>query len=384
MKIIILLFCTFSALFSNWVQVIFPDVVINGILFDNNEIYMINFHGDVYQSENNGLNWYPISYIPNVLPYGFDVFEKLDDYLLVIQNTFSNNNIYRSYFNGEEWEEWEQIFSLTSNIFNPISYNNYIYVISDNFILVSPNYGDSWNIINSPEIDGYPNLLMVDNEFIYINYGCNLFRAPTSNYFWENISYNLSDIGPDEPYSCTTINDIGIFNNDLIISVYWYGGVGTLLRNENNQSEWIEIESFPAEYSNGYKYNIPDFLSKNGVFYAGTASSENGIFYTEDLSNWVEYSNGLNSYNLSVNNLYSTNEKIYKTGGTVNYFINDLILAPIVGDLNLDNNINIIDIIILVNHVLSSPAIELDGADINDDDNIDIIDIVELIYLILN
>ena len=259
-KKILFIFTIISLLFCSWEQVSFPNIAINGILFDEDDIYMIDFEGIVYKSSNNGI----------------------------------------------QWESWEEINSLSFNIINSIHYNEELYVIADNLILISNDYGNNWATIDSPIINGYPNLLMVNENFIYVSFGCNLYKISKLYYFWQNITTNLNDIGPEEPYSCTVINDIEFYNNNLIASVYWYGGVGTLLRNENNQ--WIEIESFPAEHSNGYIYSISDLLAKNGVLYAGTASSQNGIFYTEDLDNWIEYSNGLESFDLSVNELNSTND----------------------------------------------------------------------------
>ena len=54
------------------------------------------------------------------------------------------------------------------------------------------------------------------------------------------------------------------------------------------------------------------------------------------------------------------------------------------GDLNSDETINILDVVILVEHILSPAAVELDGADINDDGNVNIIDVVQLVNTILN
>ena len=59
---------------------------------------------------------------------------------------------------------------------------------------------------------------------------------------------------------------------------------------------------------------------------------------------------------------------------------NDIIL----GDFNNDEMANILDVIILVNHILSPATVELDGADINNDGNVNIIDIVILVEIILN
>jgi len=54
------------------------------------------------------------------------------------------------------------------------------------------------------------------------------------------------------------------------------------------------------------------------------------------------------------------------------------------GDFNLDNTVNILDIIILVNHILSPATVELEGADLNDDGEINILDIVILVNIILD
>ena len=126
-----------------------------------------------------------------------------------------------------------------------------------------------------------------------------------------------------------------------------------------------------------------NLLFKYGILYVGTASSQNGIYYTEDLINWVEFSNGLESFDLSVNKLHSTSNKIYKQGGTINYFKNNLVVQSIDGDFNVDGNLDILDILLLVNHIINGSNSELDNVDINNDENINILDILILINIIL-
>ena len=53
------------------------------------------------------------------------------------------------------------------------------------------------------------------------------------------------------------------------------------------------------------------------------------------------------------------------------------------GDINSDGNIDILDVVMLVNYILSSDTSELEGADINSDDNINILDVVTLVGIIL-
>ena len=55
---------------------------------------------------------------------------------------------------------------------------------------------------------------------------------------------------------------------------------------------------------------------------------------------------------------------------------------PIIGDLNADSILNVQDIILLVNMVLSN---EFDSsADLNSDDTINVLDIIQLVNIILN
>jgi len=61
-----------------------------------------------------------------------------------------------------------------------------------------------------------------------------------------------------------------------------------------------------------------------------------------------------------------------------------LFLGYFIGDLNNDEVVNILDIIILVEHILNSVTADLEGADINDDGNVDILDVVQLVNIILN
>ena len=86
------------------------------------------------------------------------------------------------------------------------------------------------------------------------------------------------------------------------------------------------INSFPSLSNSGYgTNNVPALATKNGILYAGTATSEDGIYYTQNLIDWIDYSAGLSDYNLSVSALTVTEENIYKLGGSVNLYNNELI-----------------------------------------------------------
>ena len=163
--------------------------------------------------------------------------------------------------------------------------------------------------------------------------------------------------------------------------MYWYGGVGTLFYSETNGDSWDIISSFPSMSSSGYGHNnISAMTTQGGILYAGTATSQDGIFYTHNLIDWTEYSAGLSSYNLSVSVLAVTEEKIYKLGGTINLFQNELIGA--VGDVNGDGLLDILDIIIIVSMVLEGE--DDPGADVNADGELNVLDVVMCIEIILN
>jgi len=53
------------------------------------------------------------------------------------------------------------------------------------------------------------------------------------------------------------------------------------------------------------------------------------------------------------------------------------------GDVNGDGNINVLDVVMLVDHILNSDTSELESGDINSDDYIDVLDIVALVNIIL-
>jgi len=53
------------------------------------------------------------------------------------------------------------------------------------------------------------------------------------------------------------------------------------------------------------------------------------------------------------------------------------------GDINGDDSVDILDIVMLVNYILSGDTSELDGADINNDGEVNILDVVQLVNIIL-
>ena len=376
--LLLLLSISFSQ--TEWAQVNIPsNQNMVKLIADGNGLYGATSTASIYFSSDNGLNWESLPMHPDIFPYGVDLFEKVDDYLFFNQNIGGSTYNYRTYYNGDSWGEWEILPYNGSIIYEFVHYDNTIYALLNQGISVSSDYGTSWEIIDMPEITGYIHLQYVDAAYLYINHGCNLFRYNIETNEWVDITGILDDIGPPEPYSCTAIHQIEKFNDKLIISMYWYGGVGTLFYSQNSGDSWEVIISFPSFSSSGYgANNVPAMTTQLGILYVGTATSQDGVFYTHNLIDWTEYSAGLSSYNLSVSALTATEDNIYKLGGSVNLFQNELI--DVLGDVNGDGQLDILDIIILVNMILEGE----NTADINGDGELNILDIVMCVEIILD
>ena len=87
---------------------------------------------------------------------------------------------------------------------------------------------------------------------------------------------------------------------------------------------------------------------------------------------------GALKYTLAVN--YPNNNYWGSAQGA--YYYDGIVLL---GDVNSDGIINVIDIVNLVNYILgSSSSIDIDAADFNQDGLINVIDIVNIVNFILN
>ena len=77
------------------------------------------------------------------------------------------------------------------------------------------------------------------------------------------------------------------------------------------------------------------------------------------------------------------NQKIWY----VNYELNNVVRIDynlLMGDVNNDGGINVLDVVSLVYFILNIEILELPSADLNSDGNINVLDVVQLVELILN
>ena len=126
-----------------------------------------------------------------------------------------------------------------------------------------------------------------------------------------------------------------------------------------------------------------------------------------NLGNWTSGNNGIvnadqspsypvwNNWNASQRDLYviDNNGSLAYYGNITSGISNDVYLlveelinnissSTLTGDINFDNEVNVIDVVQLVNIILDE-ASNVDGADLNSDGFINVIDVVALINIIL-
>ena len=98
----------------------------------------------------------------------------------------------------------------------------------------------------------------------------------------------------------------------------------------------------------------------------------------DDLENSVTLTIKVDEYLAGGWNEYDYNISDHRPVG-ISFNLN----SSIIGDLNNDNSVNILDIVILVNHILNIEIIESGSIDLNDDGEVNILDIVALVNIIL-
>ena len=294
---------------------------IDRIISDENTLYAGTVLARVYQSNDHGESWAQIGQDIDEITYVTDVLHKKDSYLFFSHNVGSGNYNFRCFFNGQEWETWEPLPYQTSSFTQMKSNSDYLVTIISGGIAFSDDYGDTWTVMPQPPIEGYVNIPFVDDNYIYVNHGCNIYRTNSMGEDWEDVTGVLDEVGPPEPYSCTSVLAMEMVADKLIASVYWYGGVGRLFYSENYGDSWEWIDSFPSQSNSGMgDNNVNALVGISDHLFAGTATSQDGLFYTNDFANWTEYSGGLDTYSLSFTSIISTNEFLFKTGGTISVF----------------------------------------------------------------
>ena len=223
------------------------------------------------------------------------------------------------------WENYGLQYA-TGNIVSlfPI-YDNAIGEVTDNNMDLSDAYSDyaEWRYFTGDRsIPG-----------MYFNESIAYCESTTMDF--ENSFYISSDKGASRYINLPSDNINISIDSDYLNEINF----SLLMIDENNEFDIINLSS-----ENDISFNISDNTS-NVLFV-------NSIYSDID-------SNDLN-FTLSVNDNFN------------------------LGDFNYDNSVDVIDVIILVNYILSPATVELEGGDINGDNEVNILDVTFLINIILN
>ena len=164
----------------------------------------------------------------------------------------------------------------------------------------------------------------------------------------------------------------------------------------------VDISDFQDCISQGLAYaNYGGYLSDWG----GNDYPEMAIAFIDEYGNEIDRTDNIGTYNAYWTQFSIEHQIPIETssiqmilmgtkyaGDDNDSYFDDLLLRiwqnescfGILGDLNNDTTVNILDVIILVNHILSPAAVELEGSDLNNDGLENILDIIILVNLILN
>jgi photosystem II stability/assembly factor-like uncharacterized protein len=137
--------------------------------------------------------------------------------------------------------QWESISSPVSGSILDIKFINDSvgFCASNNGVLKSTDYGDTWNIINSSP--SATNLFFINETIGYLTSGINkeLYKSIDSGNTWQ-LNYSFSNETPEGVFFTST--NIGY----LITSIYGPPGGSFIYKTTNGGASWEQTNSFPS------------------------------------------------------------------------------------------------------------------------------------------
>ena len=189
----------------------------------------------------------------------------------------------------------------------------------------------------------------------------------------QGIVLHYTTIGPDNPQA----NIDGISANDLgrtlVHEMGHYLGLRHIWGDPDLFSDGCSVDDGIVDTPNqSSQSNFECNLENNTCV-------DNPINYPDMVENYMDYSNDqcLNMFTLNQISVMRAVIEFARSGLIEN------MVDCIVGDINLDEELNILDVVLMVNHILSNESTVPCG-EINGDGIINILDIVQLVQIILN
>ena len=242
-------------------------------------------------------------------------------------------------------------------------------------------------------IEGRWHLVGYENNVMYQFVDTELFADAGLKYTLYSMDGDFDDLegdntgGTPHPYS--------VMGNVITID-YHFGNIVSYQM--NYQCDGQVVEFYNSDYNMVSFILFREYYDYNDCQEAGTLEcsemNESECSF-DDFCEWVEDLQTENCYGIAWNvqdceEIEGCNWWTSSYYGTANcagsYQIDNSYcddLSIILGDIDGDDNVDVLDVIILVNHILSPAAVVLDGADINNDGEVNIIDVIELVSIIL-
>ena len=271
----------------------------------------------------------------------------------------------------------------SENIFEPLSMNNAFWFLSeiDNLDQVASPYqvtggsGDSCFIIGCGIYD-QSNPCFCDSACIYYGDCCSDYNDVCGESGTGSSSGNLTEY-ENYGYADYPSGQLRTTSNDLakFMSAYMNDGVYDGVRIlEAETIELIKTIHYPAV--NSMQGLMWYYKNENGR----TLFGHNGGDVGSSTEMFISFSDSLGVVLLTNSNNY---DAVIQIENAIFDFAEETDFT-ITGDINNDESVNVLDVVILVNHILSLAVEEIDGADINNDSNINVLDVVQLVNIILN
>lgn len=279
--------------------------------------------------------------------------------------------------------------------------DDYIYTGTSQGVFRSNNEGESWNSVSSGMSSGLTHALLIVGSLFF-------HTGP----FGVSISYNQGDSWSPAGLSgydvrCITNIDNTLFvgtNGDGLFKSTDWGESWIPINNGSTSSNFRAIESkgnilFAGGQNGTGVFRSTNFgdnweLLTNGISstsFRGFANNDEiilagstgaGVFYSlDDGDNWQVINDGLidlNVFDLDLNSNYVI--AATHNNGVFRFDLSNII-SSIQGDVNDDGIVNVLDILMTVNLILTNDY--NNNADLNSDSFINVLDIISIVNIIL-
>ena len=311
---------------------------------------------------------------------------------LIITSTYYN----AWYFINSDNYDYQYENSNSGVFINPSDYdsdNNTVYANKVRF-----NGNQSNRIIKITNIDSDPNTQTINlstNTSVYFS-ALKLSPFSTSNsktlfigsqsgrlYKIQDVNNSPStiEIGSSSfPTANISSIDIGISEQEILVTFSNYG-VSSIWITLDGGNTWMEKES-----------NLPDMPVRWGILHPDDSNfaliaTEIGVWKTSNLYEentiWIPSTSGLANVRVDMLSMRDSDNMVLAASHGRGLFYAEFNTTLIdIGNLNDDESINILDVIILINLILSNESYNY-LADINFDQALDILDIILLVNIIL-